>query len=423
MFVGILGILKAGGAYLPIDPAYPKERIKYMLEESGAGILLIHTTGNGADGGALPVPEDLPLQITDLNNRALYTGDDSNPEPVNQPSDLAYVIYTSGSTGKPKGVMIEHGSLVNSSQWHQRYYSITSADNSTKYAGFGFDASVLEIFPYLTAGATIYIVNHEIRLDLEKLNQFFEANRITIGFLPTQICEQFMEINNTSLKRLLTAGDKLKIYRPGKYELYNNYGPTESTVAATCFIVDQEYDNIPIGQGISNTTIYILDQKYRLQPIGVPGELCIAGDGLARGYLNRPDLTAERFVPNPFVISDFRFRISKFKNPQSAPKKQLKIGVSSKHLKLCNPQFRNPQSAIKILRNPQFRNPQLNNPQSAIGNPQFRNPQSAMTRGCTSPAIWPVGCRMGILSIWGGSTNRLKSGGTGSSWGRSKASC
>ncbi|MCK4258836.1 MAG: amino acid adenylation domain-containing protein [Halanaerobiales bacterium] len=300
MVIGVMGILKAGAAYLPIDPDYPSERIKYILEDSQVQILLTQ----------LHLKDQIIFDnsIVCLDDEKLYQGNHSNLEIINHPWDLAYIIYTSGSTGKPKGAMIEHRSLVNLSVWHQKYYQIDETDRSTKYAGFGFDASVWEIFPYLMVGASIYIIGEEIKIDVERLNQYFEAKGITISFLPTQICEQFMKIKNRSLRKLLTGGDKLKYYNKQNYEIINNYGPTENTVVTTSFVLDDQYDNIPIGKPIANTRVYIVDSNNKLQPVGVVGELCISGDGLARAYLNRAELTAEKFVENPFVPGERMYR-------------------------------------------------------------------------------------------------------------------
>ncbi len=293
MIVGILGILKAGATYLPIDPKYPTDRITYMIEDSKTRILLTDFQ-----------PKDMIGENTELillKDKELYKGENTNLEIINTPKDIAYIIYTSGSTGKPKGVMIEHSSLVNMCKWNIEYYEVTEEDNITKYAGFGFDASIPEIFPGIITGAAIHIIEEEIKLDLEKLNEYYNENKITISFLPTQISEQFMKLDNHSLRYLLAAGDKLRYFEGKDYKVVNNYGPTENTVVTTSFIVDKEYDNIPIGKPISNTQIYILDKNNKLQVIGVPGELCIAGESLARGYLNNTELTAEKFIENPFA--------------------------------------------------------------------------------------------------------------------------
>jgi amino acid adenylation domain-containing protein/non-ribosomal peptide synthase protein (TIGR01720 family) len=300
MVEAILAVLKAGGAYLPIDPEYPGDRIRYMLEDSNTSILL---TSSSLSGKVNFRGEILPME-----DGAVYNPDSSNPEKVNQPSHLAYVIYTSGSTGKPKGVMIEHKSLVNLCKWHIDYYNVTGVDRSTKYAGFGFDASVWEIFPYMLAGASIHIIPDDIKLDVRKLNDYFEKNDISISFLPTQLCQQFMEIKNRSLRKLLTGGDKLSSYTKQDYELVNNYGPTENTVVTASFKVDGNNGNLPIGKPVYNNRVYIIDRYNHLQPVGTAGELCISGDSLARGYLNRPELTAEKFVDNPFLPEERMYR-------------------------------------------------------------------------------------------------------------------
>jgi len=223
-----------------------------------------------------------------------------NPGYIVHPKNLAYIIFTSGSTGTPKGVMIEQQSLNNLSHWHNKVYAVTAADNATKYAGFGFDASIWEIFPYLIAGAALHVIDDEIKLEMNRLNNYFERHGISIGFLPTQICEQFMRLENRSLRILLTGGDKLRSYTPGNYQLVNNYGPSENTVVATNFPVDKLSANIPIGKPIYNSVIYILDKKLHLAPVGIAGELCIGGDSLSRGYLNDIELTRRKFIVNLF---------------------------------------------------------------------------------------------------------------------------
>lgn len=292
MITGIMAVLKAGGSYLPIDSNYPKDRIKYMLEDSNVHILLTQNR----------LTEKLKFEgkIIDLEDIEIYGENNQNLEIINKSTDLAYVIYTSGSTGRSKGVMIEHRSLVNLCAWHNHYYSVSSLDKASKYAGFGFDASVWEIFPYLTIGASLYIIPKDIRLDIKKINDFFEDNKITIAFLPTQMYERFKEIENNSLRALLTGGDNLKSYKKCSYQLINNYGPTENTVVTTCYPMSQDFDCILIGKPIWNTRIYIVNKYNQIQPIGVPGELCIAGEGLAKGYLNRPELTKGKFVENKF---------------------------------------------------------------------------------------------------------------------------
>ncbi|MFT5824179.1 MAG: tyrocidine synthetase-3, partial [Crocinitomix sp.] len=219
-------------------------------------------------------------------------------------NNLAYVVYTSGSTGFPKGVMVEHSSLTNLCYWHNSNFSITEKDNASLYAGVAFDASVWELFPYLSSGASLHIIPTEIRLEIAELNRYFEQNEITISFLPTQLAEQFLELDNNSLRYLLVGGEKLSYFKNKNYQIVNNYGPTESTVVATSFNVNSDAQNIPIGNAIDNTKIYLLSDSNSLVPIGVMGEICIGGSSLARGYLNQAELTEEKFITNPFVAGE-----------------------------------------------------------------------------------------------------------------------
>ncbi|MBN2535367.1 MAG: amino acid adenylation domain-containing protein [Spirochaetales bacterium] len=292
MITGLIGILKAGAAFLPIDPSLPIKRIKFMLEECRCKILL----------SSSDYRDTIPFDglVLDLDDEKNYQNSETPVKSNAGPDSLAYVIFTSGSSGAPKGVMVEHRSLCNLSLWHGRYYGMTPADRTTKYAGFSFDASVWEVFPSLISGASLYIIDEAMKLDIKKLNNYFEENGITISFLPTQIAEQFMNEDNRSLRYLLTGGDKLKFFRKNHYRLVNNYGPTENTVVTTCYPVTGEQKNIPIGKPVDNTRIYILDEQNRLMPIGIPGELCISGASLARGYINRQELTDKKFVSNPF---------------------------------------------------------------------------------------------------------------------------
>ncbi|MDI3411489.1 amino acid adenylation domain-containing protein [Bacillus sonorensis] len=301
MIAAMMGILKSGGAYLPIDPEYPLERIKYMMDDSRVKFILTddpHRKGLEAD----------TIEFIDIGDERIDDQDPFDIANVNQCGDLAYVIYTSGSTGKPKGVMVEHHSLANLCHWHQSRYDISENDNSSIYASVSFDAFVWELFPYITAGASVHVLNHETRLDVEKLNRYFHEHHISICFLPTQVCEQFIALDNHSLRILLTGGDKLNIYKEKNYQIVNNYGPTENTVVSTSFTIDKTYQNIPIGKPIDNVQAFILNQDNKLCPLGAVGELCIGGEGLARGYLHRPELTAEKFIPHPFTPGERMYR-------------------------------------------------------------------------------------------------------------------
>ncbi|GIN54556.1 lichenysin non-ribosomal peptide synthetase LicA [Bacillus paralicheniformis] len=303
MAAGVLAILKAGAAYVPIDPSYPAERIGYVLKDSGAELLLTQTN--------LAAPEEFSgetLLLDSMLSEEITKDDEVNPQAGTQSDNLAYLIYTSGTTGQPKGVMVEHRSLVNLCYWHNDAFKVTEQDKSAKYAGFGFDASVWEMFPYWIAGAELHIIDEAIRMDITRLNQYFEENKITITFLPTQLCEQFMELDNQSLRVLLTGGDKLKRIAKRSYTLVNNYGPTENTVVATSTAIDPDKGMLSIGKPIANTRAYVLGQNNEVQPVGVAGELCIAGRGLARGYLNKPEETAKRFTEDPFVPGERMYR-------------------------------------------------------------------------------------------------------------------
>ncbi|CAG0937717.1 nonribosomal peptide synthetase DhbF [Thermoflexales bacterium] len=303
MVVASLGVLKAGGAYLPLDPAHPPERLAFMLNDSGAPILLTQPELVGLFPAVtarilnLPLTEAAPAVInvpdTDVNDQ-----------------NLAYAIYTSGSTGKPKGVLIQHRGLMNLVQWHQQSFGLSTTDRATQLAGWGFDASVWEIWPYLTCGASVHLPDEETRLSPTQLQVWLLAKQITIGFAPTPLAESLLALswpNQAPLRRLLTGGDQLHD-RPAPslpFELINNYGPTENTVVATSAPVavsDPGGRTPAIGRPIANTQIYLLDERLNPVPIGVPGELYIGGAGVARGYLQQPGLTAERFSPDPFSV-------------------------------------------------------------------------------------------------------------------------
>ncbi len=301
MVVALLAILKAGGAYVPLDPTYPKDRLGFMLSDAAMKVLLTQE----AMLDRLPQCDTTVISIDRIADE-LDAEDDANPQPVATGENLAYVIYTSGSTGKPKGVEIEHRGLLNLVSWHQRYYEVNAADRATQLASAAFDASVWELWPYLTAGASVYIVDEETRAQPQKLLAWLSEHRITLSFLPTPLAEAVLTEplpEQLSLRALLTGGDRLHRGDWGKlpFKFVNHYGPTEITVVATCGIVSERERRDPlIGRPIDNTEIYILDSQQRAVPIGVIGEIYVGGAGLARGYLNRPELTVEKFVKNPF---------------------------------------------------------------------------------------------------------------------------
>jgi amino acid adenylation domain-containing protein len=222
--------------------------------------------------------------------------------------DLAYVIYTSGSTGRPKGVEITHKNLLNLVFWHQNEFKVSSNDRASQLASPGFDAAVWELWPYLTAGASVHLVDEEVRSQPGALRDWLVQHRITIGFVPTPVAERMMTLewpSHTALRTLLTGADTLHGYPPRNlpFAFVNNYGPTECTVVATSGAVlpEEHPDVLPtIGRPISNVEILILDERLRPVPVGTTGEIYIGGAGVGRGYLNSPELTAAKFIANPF---------------------------------------------------------------------------------------------------------------------------
>ncbi|RNB59090.1 amino acid adenylation domain-containing protein [Brevibacillus gelatini] len=303
MVIGQLAIIKAGGAYVPMDPAYPKDRLAFMVQDAGMAIVLTQER----------LTDKLPagasrLICLDADWDAIAREQTTAPASAASVNDLAYVIYTSGSTGTPKGVEIEHAALLNLIFWHQRAYQVTAKDRASQIAGTAFDASVWEIWPYLTKGATLYLPEEEIRLVPEKLRDWLVDCGITISFLPTPLTESMLALewpDHIALRYMLTGGDKLHHYPSDKlpFTLVNQYGPTENTVVATAGIVPKEAGQAAaptIGRPIDNVQVYVLDAHMQPVPVGVSGELYIGGSSLARGYLNRPELTQERFVAHPF---------------------------------------------------------------------------------------------------------------------------
>ncbi|MDU1848578.1 MAG: amino acid adenylation domain-containing protein, partial [Niallia nealsonii] len=296
MIVGILGILKSGGAYVPIDPEYPQERIEYILQDSKIQVLVTqkHLNGNVQyfDGTSIFIDE-----------KQLFAEESTNLIKVNTSHDLAYLIYTSGSTGKPKGVMIEHEGVCNLSQTMGEF-GVYKDSRVLQFASIGFDASVWEIIPSLLRGATICIPSSELTKEPSKLEEWLGAKSITLATLTPSILNALNPDNLTNIKQVVTAGEvcSIKIARSWaeNRDFINAYGPTEATVCASSCFVDPKLDFITIGNPIINKKVYILDANLKLQPIGVPGELCISGIGIARGYLNRPELTKEKFLTNPF---------------------------------------------------------------------------------------------------------------------------
>jgi amino acid adenylation domain-containing protein/non-ribosomal peptide synthase protein (TIGR01720 family) len=306
LVIGLLAILKAGGAYLPLDPEYPAERIEYMLDNARPALVLTQSSLRaqlGAAGG-------LSLWCLD---RESEQGASAEHDPVRQarPLDLAYCIYTSGSTGRPKGVGNSHAGLFNRLIWMQEEYRLTSADAVLQKTPFSFDVSVWEFFWPLLAGARLVIAPPNAQRDPAALREaIVRGNVTTLHFVPSML-RAFLEAgeltNCRTLRQVMCSGEALPLELAQEFaaqhraELYNLYGPTEAAIDVTFWRCRGETSEhaLSIGHPIANTQIYILDGLLEPVPVGVVGELYIAGAGLARGYVNQPGLTAERFIPNP----------------------------------------------------------------------------------------------------------------------------
>jgi fengycin family lipopeptide synthetase D len=320
MIIGIMGILKAGGTYLPLDPESPTNRILLMLADSKAGILLTQTSA--VHRHSFTSPMNVPVEIIMLDkpgepSAAKPTG---NPGHLSQSKGLAYVIFTSGSTGKPRGVMIEQCSLVNRLNWMQKKYPLDEHDTLLQKTPFTFDVSLWELFWWAIAGAKLYLLAPKGEGDPQLLVDTIEKNQVTvIHFVPSMLNAFLDYVKNcidikrlSSLRQVFASGEALGIsqvklfnellYNRSGTRITNLYGPTEATVDVSyfdCFAGDMEkIPEIPIGKPIDNIRLYVMSNDKQWQPVGVCGELCIAGHGLARGYLNNPELTKERFEHN-----------------------------------------------------------------------------------------------------------------------------
>ncbi|WPN61791.1 non-ribosomal peptide synthase/polyketide synthase [Pseudomonas sp. P9_35] len=308
MVLGLLAILKAGGAYVPLDPEYPRDRLAYMFEDSGIGLLLTqqHLLEQ------LPIPDGLRSLVLDLPGDGVYAARETNPDVEVHAENLAYVIYTSGSTGKPKGAGNRHSALVNRLCWMQQAYGLDATDSVLQKTPFSFDVSVWEFFWPLLTGATLVVAAPGAHRDPTQLIELITAQRITtLHFVPSML-QAFVQdphvVQCSSLKRIVCSGEALPVDAQQQVfaklpsaGLYNLYGPTEAAIDVTHWTcVEEGRDSVPIGQPIANLGTYILDDELAPVPMGVIGELYLAGEGLARGYHRRAALTAERFVTGPF---------------------------------------------------------------------------------------------------------------------------
>jgi len=291
IIVAILGILKAGGAYLPIDPSYPSERLRFILEDSQISILLTQQS---------VFKEDWEHKLICIDDKAIALQDRYNPtSPVNA-ANLVYAMYTSGSTGQPKGVLIEHRGLSNVIHAQRQIFDLKPEHRILQFASISFDASIFEIVMALATGASLYLIPEKSRPGAS-LTTYLRQHSITHATLPPALLKTLVPTELPALQTLIVAGEACTgdMAKWGKgRRLFNAYGLTETTIWST---IAEIKDSLSIGRAIANTQVYILDSNYQPVPIGIPGELYIGGIGVARGYLNRPELTAKRFIPNPFV--------------------------------------------------------------------------------------------------------------------------
>ncbi len=311
LVVLILGILKAGGAYVPLDPEYPEARLGLMLRDAQIPILI--TSAELARSRNLSsMDAAIDLLIVDQLWEAIAGEDAARPVNTIAPENLAYIIYTSGSLGAPKAVMVPHRGVCNYLMWRCDYFPLTGADRVLQTSSFSFDDSVWELFEPLSVGARVIIPEQCELQDVSQLVALLQKHRVTAACFVPSLLEAFIEdpafASCRDLRRITTGGESLPAQIKKRFVercsgcLYNGYGPTEATIAATFYRCDGNVTDttIPIGRPIANAQIYILDSYLNPVPVGLAGEIYIGGAGVCRGYLNNPDSTAENFVPDPF---------------------------------------------------------------------------------------------------------------------------
>jgi amino acid adenylation domain-containing protein len=306
MAVGLLGILKSGAAYVPLDPAYPPDRLAFLIDDAGIELLLTQRSRVDQVAGRAPQVVCLDTDWETIDGQS-----DQNPVSGVAAENLAYVIYTSGSTGKPKGVMLPHRAACNYLLWKKAYFQLGEDDRVLQRASFSFDDSVWEFFEPLMTGAAVVMLRSGSEMDSGYIVDVMMRERITVAcFVPSMLrilLEEPRIGDCTTLRRFETGAEVLPVAVRDRFleklpvVLYNGYGPTEATVACTVYPCGpgDSGSTVPIGRPIANAQFYILGRRGQLVPAGAPGELCIGGAGLARGYLNRPELTAEKFIRHP----------------------------------------------------------------------------------------------------------------------------
>ncbi|MCK5818625.1 MAG: amino acid adenylation domain-containing protein, partial [Psychromonas sp.] len=319
MVISILGVLKSGGAYVPISPKYPITRTQYILDDTKTSLILTQNRYVSILNACCNQQQSKPVLLATDFVKKLTPYDKHNLPLVNTSNDLSYVIYTSGTTGQPKGVMVTHSAVINRIYWSQQKYPLSSSSRTLLKTPYIFDVSVPELLWAIFTGATLIIAPPDIHNDPENLNTLINDSGVTtVHFVPSMLsvfCQYLHQCKLTlpsTVRQIFCTGEALtashvqqfKITNQGAALLTNLYGPTEATIEVSFFdIIDESNKLIPIGRPIINTQFYVLSDTLELAPIGAPGELYIGGAGLARGYLNQPELTADRFIDNPFATS------------------------------------------------------------------------------------------------------------------------
>jgi amino acid adenylation domain-containing protein len=348
MLVGLLGILKAGGAYLPLDPLLPAERLAFMLQDAQVSLVISHSSLVTGGERLTEDKEQRPVICLDTGWEAIAKQSECNPTSNVQPENLVYVIYTSGSTGKPKGVAVEQQQLLNYLHGILEQLDLPEGSSFATVSTFAADLGNTAIFPALCTGGCLHIISQERATNAEAFAAYCRRHPIDcLKIVPSHLVALLNATCSKSIlpRQCLILGGEAASWtlieqiqqRNRDYRILNHYGPTETTVGVLTYPVESKpthlnSETVPLGRPLANTQVYVLDQQLQPVPIGVPGELYIGGAGLARGYLNRPDLTAERFITNPFNNSK-----SQIPNPKS--ERLYKTGDLAQYLPDGNLEF------------------------------------------------------------------------------------